>query len=373
MNLDRPSLTHLRERAAQARRLGHYAQAAQWEWKAVELAETLGLAGERARALLWEGYSLRQAGDDDLALAALLQALNAPVIDPGDRFSALTTLLHISLERKSADFCRALLAQGRQELAESRQPWSTLLDFLEGELAFRQGDFATAHEWQLRAWAGRRDAHPRLTPATYLWALCRTAFRRRELPELEGFTRQLCELRPHSTLERQLVMRAQWLVWRARRVDQAPEFNADQTPVMQAQAFLAQRAGEGKSRDFGARLEALRVLALMGDWDRIDTALRHEPLPPVGFEMALSLGDLAVSRVRATLGLPIIDDDYGEIGVTTTATLAADSIAARLREVERYYQDALRWAEEQDQRLGTDWYRATVNQRLISTSSIRRD
>ncbi len=206
-----------------------------------------------------------------------------------------------------------------------------------------------------------------------MWALCRTAFRRRELPELEGFTRQLCELRPHSTLERQLVMRAQWLVWRARRVDQAPEFNADQTPVMQAQAFLAQRAGEGKSRDFGARLEALRVLALMGDWDRIDTALRHEPLPPVGFEMALSLGDLAVSRVRATLGLPIIDDDYGEIGVTTTATLAADSIAARLREVERYYQDALRWAEEQDQRLGTDWYRATVNQRLISTSSIRRD
>ncbi len=99
MNLDRPSLTHLRERAAQARRQGHYAQAAQWEWKAVELAETLGLAGERARALLWEGYSLRQAGDDDLALAALLQALNAPVIDPGDRFSALTTLLHISLER----------------------------------------------------------------------------------------------------------------------------------------------------------------------------------------------------------------------------------------------------------------------------------
>lgn len=218
----------------------------------------------------------------------------------------------------------------------------------------------------MRAWAGRRDTHPRLTPATYLWALCRTTFRRRERSELEGFTRQLCELGPNSTLERQLVMRAQWLVWRAQHIDQAAEVNADQVPVEQAQAFLAQRVGEGKPRDFGARLEALRVLALMGDWDRIDTALRHEPLPPVCFEIALSLGDLAVSRVRAALGLPAVDDDYGEIGITVTATLAAatDSIAARLREAEQYYQNALRWAEEQDQRLETDWYRATVYQRL---------
>lgn len=374
MNLDRPSLTHLWERATQARRLGHYAQAAQWERKAVDLAETLGLASERARALLWEGYSLRQAGDDDLALAALLQALNAPAVDSGDRFSALIAVLHISLDRKSADFCRALLAQGRRELAESRQPWLTLLDFLEGELAFRCGHFAVAQDWQLRAWAGRRDAHPRLTPATYLWALCRTAFRRRERLELEGFTRQLSELRPNSTLERQLAMRAQWLVWRAQHTDQAAEVNADQAPVEQAQAFLALRAGEGKPRDFGARLEALRVLALMGDWDRTDTALRHESLPLSGFETALALGDLAISRVRAARGLPAVDDDYGETGVTVTAAPAvADSVAAGLREAERHYQDALRWAEEQDQRLGTGWYRATVNQRLISTSSIRGD
>ena len=364
MNLDRPSLTHLRERAAQSRRLGDYAQAAQWERKAVELAETLGLASERARALLWEGYSLRQAGDDDLALAALLQALNAPAIDPGDRFSALTTLLHISLDRKSADFCWALLAQGRRELAESRQPWSTLLDLLEGELAFRRGDFATAWDGQARAWAGRRDTHPRLTPATYLWALCRTAFRRHERPELESFTRQLCELRPNSTLERQLVMRAQWLTWRAQRVDQAAASNVDQAPVEQARAFWAGRAGKGQPGDDSARLEALRVLALMGDWDRIDTGLRHEPLHPASFETALGLGDLAISRVRAARGLPAVDDDYGEIA-EPVALAAAGSLEDRFSEAERCYRDALPWAEEQDQRLGTDWYSDTVRQRLI--------
>ena len=72
MTLDRPTLARLREQAGQARQAGHYAQAAHLERQAVELAETLGLSGERMRALLWEGYSLRQAGEDDLALAALL-------------------------------------------------------------------------------------------------------------------------------------------------------------------------------------------------------------------------------------------------------------------------------------------------------------
>jgi len=76
----------LREQASQARRVGHYARAARLERQAVELAETLGLSGERTRALLWEGYSLRLAGEDDLALAALLQAINdrAPSADPAE-------------------------------------------------------------------------------------------------------------------------------------------------------------------------------------------------------------------------------------------------------------------------------------------------
>ena len=210
MTPDRPPLARLREQASQARRVGHYARAARLERQAVELAETLGLSGERTRALLWEGYSLRQAGEDDLALVALLQAINepAPTADPADRFGALIAILHLGLERKSVHFCRALLEQGRRELAESRQPWSTLLDFLEGELAFRRGDFAAAWNWHERAWQGRRDAHPRLTPATHLWALCRAAFRRREPGELERLAQQLYELRPDSTLERQLVLRA---------------------------------------------------------------------------------------------------------------------------------------------------------------------
>ncbi|TVR57374.1 MAG: hypothetical protein EA420_19075, partial [Candidatus Competibacteraceae bacterium] len=365
--LDRPTLARLRKQAAQARKVGHYAQAAHWEHQAVELAGTLGLTGERTRALLWEGYSLRLAGEDDLALAVLLQAINepAPTADPADRFSALTTILHLSLERKPAHFCRALLEQGRRDLAESRQPWSTLLDFLEGELAFRRGDFTAAWDWHERAWAGRRDSHPRLTPTTHRWALCRTAFRRREPAELERFTRQWREWHPNSTLERQLVMRARWLAWRAQRAVTASEVIADPAPVEEARAFLTGAAEAREPRELGARLEALRVLALAGDWDRIDVHLRHKPLPPDTFETALGLGDLALGRAREALDLPAVDDDYGETAVGA-ALAAPDSprTAAASSEAENRYRDALGLAEDQDQRLATGWYGDTVRQRL---------
>lgn len=375
MILDRPTLAQLREQAIQARKMGCYAQAAQWERQAVELAGTLGLAGERARALLWEGYSLQRAGQDDLALAVLLQTIHEPTTDPADRFSALIAIVHISLERKSARFCRALLEQGRRDLAELRQPWSTLLDFLEGELAFRRGDFAAAWDWQERAWAGRRDTHPRLTAATHLWAQCRTAFRRRDPVELERLTRLLIELRPNSTLEQQLVMRAQWLYWRAQYATSASR--ADSIPVEPARTFLKAVAEERESRDFGARLEALRVLALAGDWELIDAGLHRCPLHPDAFETALGLGDLALSRARVALGLPVVDDDYVAMTLDATTLVAPDHgrASALVNEAQRRYQEAGQFAEEQDRRLETGWYSQTVHQRQalleLTTSHVR--
>lgn len=372
MTLDRPTLARLREQAGQARRIGCYAQAARLERQAVELAGTLGLAGERTRALLWEGYSLRLAGQDDLAMVALLQAIHEPAstTDLADRFSALITILHLSLERKSARFCRALLEQGRRDLVESRQPWATLLDFLEGELAFRRGDFATAWNAYERAWAGRRESHPRLTLATHLWALCRTAFRRCERPELEQLTDQLIELRPGSILEQQLVMRAQWLRWRAQR---AFATSADLAPIEQARMFLTATETAGESGDFGGRLEALRVLALTGDWELIDTQWRDKPLYPKTFETALAWGDLALQRARTMLELPVVDDDYGATSVDVVALAKPDSdqAAAVFNEAERCYQEARRFAQEQDQRLETGWYSDTVYQRIRNVLSCR--
>lgn len=363
LRTDQHTLARLRDQARQARAAGHYRQAAQLERQAVELAGALGLMGERTRALLWEGYSLRQAGDDDLALAALLQAANerAASADPADVFSALVAILHISLERKTVAFCRTLLEQGRRYLVDIRQPWTALLDFLEGELEFRRGDFAAAWDWHFRAWAGWREEYPRLTPATHLWALCRVAFHRHDVAELERLTGLLSVLHPAQTLERQLVQRAQLLLWRARRVTEANSA-AIPAPVETTRALLAGE-GNGESRDTGARREALRVLALAGCWEEVDVALSRQPLQADTFENALLLGDLALNRVRVALELPAVDDDCGEISVDVSAPVSSPASIA-LCEAEGHYQVARRLAEIEDERLETVWYEDTLQRRL---------
>ena len=114
------------------------------------------------------------------------------------------------------------------------------------------------------------------------------------------------------------------------------------------------------------------MLALAGDWDLIAADLRQKPLHPASFETALGLGDLALGRARAALGLPAVDDDYGE--AATDASLAApDSAraAAVLGEAEQGYREAGRFAEEQDQRLQTRWHGDTVQERQARLNRLR--
>lgn len=364
MAVDRRALDRLRAQARQARADGHFAQAARLERQAVELAGALGLVGERTRALLWEGYSQRQAGEDDLALAVLLQAANerAASADPADVFGALVAIVHISLERKTAAFCRTLLEQGRRYLVDIRRPWTALLDFLEGELACRRGDFAAAWGSHSRAWANWRDEPPRLTAATHIWALCRVAFRRRDLAELERLTETLNALCSAQALERQLAQRVRLLLWRARRAADLAGADSESAPVAIARILVAETT-DGKSRDFGSRHEALRALALMGRWEEIDVALSRQPLQADSFENALLLADLALSRARTVLGLPMVDDDYGEWGADFSAPISSPGMLA-LREAKHQYQAASTLAEVQNQRLETKWYSNTVQNRL---------
>jgi hypothetical protein len=365
MTTNRRTLDSLRAQARQARAVGDYGRAARLERQAGEGARALGWIGERTRALLWEGYSLWQAGDDDLALAALLQAANerAATADPADVFNALIALLRISLDRKSAAFCRTMLDQGRRLLADLRRPWSAPLDYLAGELAFRRGDFTAAWDWHSRAWSGWRDQHPRLTPATHLWALCRVAFRRRAADELARLTVTLAGRHPTQALERQLVQRARLLDWRARRTLQP----GDAAPVELALDLLAAtRAG---NRDFGARQDALRALALAGRWAAVDAALSGQPLDPTRFEDTLLLGDLALGRARAARGWVAVDNEYGDDGASANDGSAPSAVLTgeALREAESHYRAALLLAEVEDERLETDWHGATVRERLWRT------
>ncbi len=357
MHSDQQAFERLRDQARQARSLGHYGQAARLERQAAEWAKSLGLAASQARALLWEGYSLRLAGEDDLALAALLQVASEQLAaaDPADVFGALTAIVHISLERKPACFCRALLEQARRYLADHARPWTAPLDFLAGELAYRQGDFTTAQDWHDRAWAAWRDEYPRLTPATHRWALCRMAFRRHDLVALEDQVARLSDCQPVVRLERQLVQRAQLLRWRAWQA--SGDAQASPAPVTEALALLSGRDAT-ESRDNGARSEAMRALALVGRWDAVDAIGSQQEQPATDFETALLLGDLALARARATAGLPAEDDDYG------AGSDEADSLAVAAPEAARYYRAALALAMAEDERLETSWHGHLVRQRL---------
>lgn len=268
MAADRQALSRLRVQARQARTEGHFLQAARLEQQAVELANLLGMIAERTRALLWQGYSLHRAGEDDLALAALLQVANerGSSADPADSFAALIAVIRISLDRKSLTFCRTLVDQGRRYLADLQQPWAASLDYLEGELAYRQNDLAKAWKAYSYAWAHWHDQHPHLTAATHLWALCRVAFRRRDWEALQACIAQLSALDPVGALDRQLCWRAQLLGWRAHRTTT----NTALTPVTDAKAAgiaraLLAEAGTGAAggarRDTGACREAQRVLS----------------------------------------------------------------------------------------------------------------
>jgi len=355
----------LRAQSRQAREIGDYRQAARLERQAAEWAKGQGLTRLQARALLWEGYSLRQTGDDDLALASLLQAANdRAAADPADVFSALTAILHISLERKPFHFCRTLLDQTRNWLFELRRPWSAPLDFLEGELAGRRGEFVTAWDWHSRAWSSWRDEHPRLTPATHLWALCCTAFRRFDRTALEQWTEKLANLCSTQPLEQQLIQRTQLLVWRMKRAEPAP--------IDKAFDLLASSADPGR-RDFGAYREALRVLALVGRWQTVNETLSQRPLKADHFEDQLLLSDLAFNRLRIALDLPTADDDSSdslEPIVSTAKPIAGQASLMMLDQAKQCYQAAQRLAGEQDERLETHWHSDVVHERQNRLESL---
>lgn len=374
MALQRESLAQLRAQARQARAHGQFAQAARLERRAVDAAAAAGSMAEHTRALLWEGYSLSLAGETDLALAALLQAVNerAMTADPADSFSALIAIVHISLDRKPASFSRTLLEQGRNYLSAIQQPWTALLDHLEGELAYRRGDFEAAWLCHERAWAGRREAHPRLTPVTHLWALCRSAFRRRDQQELEGLVNMLNALSPVQALEHAMVQRAHGLLWRAQRAT-LPASALSPAPIVAARALLDEN-GDLLRGMHGAKLEAVRVLALAGDWQAIDHALSQSPLSDDSFDTLLLLGDLALNRAQALLNRPLVDLDYAETFALLPAACAtpafvtpsADAATEALNAAHYAYQRLQQAAMREDARLDTQWYHRIVDARVAA-------
>jgi hypothetical protein len=252
--------------------------------------------------------------------------------------------------------------QTRDWLFELRRPWNAPLDFLEGELALRRGKFAAAWDWQQRAWAGWRDEHPRLTPATHRWALCRTAFWLGDPAILEQEVRKLEGLHPTQRLERELVQRGQLLLWRVQRTESEP--------VDLALDLLTSGISAGETRDSGTYREALQTLAWAGCWREVDDALTQRPLKNDDFEDQLLLADLRLNRLRMAMGLPTIDDDGNEAAINAMQMKVEQSVPPEMvNQLQQSYEVIQALADDQDRRLETDWYGERVRRRVRRNQS----
>jgi len=358
----------LREQAVQARRAGHYAKAAQTERQLAELAATHGLEQQRVRALLWEGHCLRQLGDHELALAVLMQAANtrSPDADPADVFSALTNLIHLAIARKPVAFSRKLLNQGEVYLLQLGKPeWRHLLDFLAGELAAACAELDSAWQHYQTAWAGWRESYPYFTAASHLWALCKTAFRRRDAVALAQWTAALEERAVNHALEKTLAQRARLLLFRAQRAE-GGEF----APAAELALTTLATLGNLDMREPGTVRECLRVLALAQRWTEIDQTLERQPLG-TEFEDFLCLGDGALNRARAVLNLAPVDDEY-ETELPPLHSWQSSPVGLEyLDRAETHYRAAETSAASEDTRLEIGWHGATLAERLGRVRALR--
>ena len=85
------------------------------------------------------------------------------------------------------------------------------------------------------------------------------------MTELAHWVARLRELAPTAALDREMLYRAQLLLWRAQRAaSSTPDHHADANAAAIARILLAETAAaQGGRRDTGARSEAEQVLALL--------------------------------------------------------------------------------------------------------------
>ena len=141
-------------------------------------------------------------------------------------------------------------------------------------------------------------------------------------------------------------------------------------PVETALALLASAVGE--SRDFGARREALRALALANRWDAVDDSLaRHELKPTISTALA------AAGRSGAEPGTSnagVADAGWRlrrrrRCGFPSPDRLDPES-RSKLEQAGSHYRSALALAEAEDERLETQVLGATVRNRLRRLETI---
>lgn len=329
----------------------------------------------RVKFLFWEGESLRKLGKYDQAMLLLLEAANcrSPEADPLDVFNAANHLIEISLSRKNASYCRKVIEQTREYLSGiNQQKWEHMLDWLEGNIEYYQGNFQEAFQWFVRAWDGERQNPVCLsyTQATYLYDICKTAFVLHELEQLTQWVSEIeaCDKKAEddkirSKLSRLLLFRAEYS--EGGDFSHAPEFALSTLEMIELD-----ESGTQEHREF--IIQCLRILALAGRWKDLEYQLeRFLPRLTQNFDYFLFRGDEQLCRVRAALGMAVKDDEYdSEFPLPESHIPDPESGLKHLKQAAEFYENAREDAQKEDERLETTWHTKILNERLERVRAI---
>ncbi len=361
------SIEKLKDLGIEARKAGLYAKAARFYQQAGKLAEESRNEKERVECLFWEGYCLYLAGETDAAMPLLMEAANcrSPEADPADVFNASTMLIEISLDQKSASFCRKLITQTRNWLAGiNKTNWQHNLDWLEGKLEFARGNFATAYPMFVQAREGERQNpyYPAYTQATYLRYLCITAFYLHDTDSLKQWTEiiEVCE--KNHEYDKVYAKHARLCLFRTERSVKGNFSHASELAISLLDML---KLFEAKDTEFYESVyECLRILMLARRWQDFDHQLERFSLKE-DFAYFLFRGDEHLCRARESLGMAVKDDQWDmDFPLPEPDMPDAESGLNYLKEAAAFYEKAREEAQAKDERLETEYYTATLNGRL---------
>ncbi len=365
------ALNKIRRRFSDAYRARNYADCIRLATEGLRLAEASQEVATQTLMLVWLGESHWQRKETEHAVAALSRAAEAgPPADPSDVFNALSTLLSIAvLERPLAE-AKALIARGHAHLQRHDQQRSRhMLDFSEGDLAARRGDWHAALEHYRAAHAHQHDdtGSPRFTLVSYRIKLAEASFMLGDAKALSDWCAQIDAAPKLVEGDRLRAEQVRLLCYRAGIAEPAGARGGAVATARRLLRWLEEIGGH--QADFAR--DAMQVLLRAGDWLSVETWLDY---PGIGDD-PLIRGDLHLARARQALGLPARDPDWpsppsqsdrvDRVGNVNPAKAKGALEAARAQ-----YAGKQAWAEREDRRLETDDHQQRLAARLRQVEAL---
>ncbi|MDM8557151.1 hypothetical protein QUF75_20720 [Desulfococcaceae bacterium HSG7] len=372
MSTPETTINNLEKMANNAYKGGLYLKATQLFHQAGELAKEQQDERQRISCLFWEGHCFYLADKKDDALPLLMEAAacRSPEANPADIYSAATDAIEISLDRNPTSFCRKIIEQTRGWLKSNhKEDWRHQLDLLAGDLEYQRGEFDTAYSYFVHAydvWCQGKYG-TRYTESTHLKWLCITAFLRRNVSNQQRWTEVLESCSKTYEIDKITAQLARLLLFRARRSEDS-EFSAAADIAISMLDHLEMI--DGTNEEY--RVSALRVLILANRYLEVKRVKEQYLLEEEGFDGLLFLGDELLCRAREVLGMEVRDDEY-DVKFPDPIPPFPD-VRTGLQYLEKaaaFYVQAMDEAEDEDERLETDYYTRTLKGRLLRARRMR--